>query len=111
MAAHEEQAVKIGAVLLGYTRTGKPVLEPTSGAPNTNRSDVFRRTKAKFPGWTKSDHMDASSLLMERGEQLMASANAADRRRGRQCTNWSSAHWGISERWTSPELEARKKGS
>ena len=92
-----------GSPLLGYTRTGKPVFEPTRGAPDTNNIDVFHRTKAKFQGWTKADHMDASSLLIDRGEQLSRSADATDRKRGRQCTNWSSVHWDIGGRWTASE--------
>jgi hypothetical protein len=90
--------------LLGYTRTGKPIFEPTRGAPKTNDVAVFRRTKAKFPGWTRGDHMDAEQLLLERGEQLARSESAADRKRGRQCTNWSSVHWDIGGRWTSSEI-------
>jgi hypothetical protein len=90
-------------VILGYTRTGKPVIEPTRGAPDTNNADVFRRTKAKFPGWTKGDHMDAEQLLLERGEQLTRSESPADRKRGRQCTNWASTHWDIGGRWLGSE--------
>lgn len=88
-------------ILLGYTRTGKPVFEPTRGAPDTNAITAFHRTKAKFPGWSKADHMDAEQLLLERGEQLTRSGSAADRTRGSRCTRWASVHWDIGGRWTS----------
>ena len=68
------------------------MLEPTRGAPDTNNVDVFLRTKAKFPGWTKADHMDAAKLLeMTPGKHNM---------------RWASVHWDIGGRWTSPEYDA-----
>jgi hypothetical protein len=102
--------MKNAGLVLGYTRTGKPVFAPTRGAPDTNNVDVFLRTKSKFVGWTRGDHMDASNLLMERGEKLAASEDTGDRKRGRWHTNWSSVHWDIGGRWTSPEADTYKRG-
>jgi hypothetical protein len=53
---------------------------------------VFHRTKAKFVGWTKADHMDASDILSR--------SNAP------HAVRWSSVHWDIGGRWTAPEIEA-----
>ena len=88
------------ALILGYTRTGKPVAQPSRGAPNTNDVVVFRRTKAKFPGWTKGDHMDASQMLLARGE-ILAAENP---RIASWCTRWSSVHWDIGGRWLASEV-------
>lgn len=44
-------------VVLGYTRTGRPVLLPIRGAAET------------FVGWTRGDHADASRILLEQGER------------------------------------------
>jgi hypothetical protein len=67
--------------LVGYTTSGKPVFLPSTRAPNTNDVVVFQRTKAKFPGWTRRDHMDAENLLIERSrrEAREGSAMLADR--------------------------------
>lgn len=78
--------------ILGYTRSGKPVAAPSRSAPNTNDIVVFHRTKAKFADWTKADHMDASDIL--------ARSDAP------HATRWSSVHWDIGGRWTSPEFDA-----
>lgn len=79
---------KAAPKILGYTRSGKPVLAPTTKAPNTDDIVVFHKTRAKFPGWTKADHMDASDILARAGSR------------------WSSIHWDIGGRWTSPEFDA-----
>jgi hypothetical protein len=82
--------------ILGHTRIGKPVIEPMRGAPNTNDVTVFHHTKAKFPGWTKADHMDAARLLEGHGAGNPRSHSM----------RWSSVHWDIGGRWTAPEFEA-----
>jgi hypothetical protein len=88
--------------LVGYTTSGKPVFLPSTRAPNTNDVVVFQRTKAKFPGWTRRDHMDAENLLIERSrrEAREGSAMLADR-----LARWASVHWDIGGRWSAPEIE------
>lgn len=94
-----------GGRLLGYTASGKPVHESArAGAPDTNNIVTFQKTKAKFPGWTKADHMDAANLF----DEAYAVAEAqGDRKRAKDLRRWSSVHWDIGGRWTSPEFEAR----
>jgi hypothetical protein len=91
--------------ILGHTASGKPVPLPTRGSPDTNDVMKFRKTKAKFPGWSKADHMDASRLL------YLAAENAARAVGGdaiaRRYQGWSAVHWDIGGRWASPEFEAR----
>lgn len=90
--------------LLGHTASGKPVVVPKGvGAPDTNDILVFRKTKARFPGWTKGDHMEASHLLERAGEVATATG---DGKLARRLSRWSSVHWDIGGRWTSPELDA-----
>lgn len=92
-----------GGPLMGYTASGKPVHAPArAGAPDTNNIDTFRKTKAKFPGWTKADHMDAANLFDEASALVTDNPTLAKTLR-----RWSSVHWDIGGRWTSPEFEAR----
>ncbi len=88
------------ANILGYTQSGKPVYEPTRGAPNTNDVVVFQRTKAKYPGWTKADHMDAEWLMVNAVETDM------DPKIRALCRRWIGVHWDIGGRWTSPQFDA-----
>lgn len=91
--------------LLGYTASGKPVHAPSRpGAPDTNNIDTFLKTKAKYPGWTKADHMDASNLF---DLALLEADQAGDAAKAKTLRRWSSVHWDIGGRWTSPEFEAR----
>jgi hypothetical protein len=87
---------KKSATVLGYTRTGRPVLLPKHSAPDTNNIDVYRRTKAMFDGWTRGDHVDASRILMEHGER------EPDQKAASWCTRWSSVHWGFGGRPRQP---------
>ena len=80
------------ATVLGYTRSGRPVLLPKRGAPDTNDIAVYHRTKAKFHGWTRGDHTDASNILMEHGER------EPDQRAASWCSRWASVHWDLGER-------------
>lgn len=92
------------AKILGHTQSGKPVPTPTRGAPDTNDVMVFRKTKAKFPGWTRADHMDASRLLdlaAEEAERQIGGGSLAQRYR-----RWSAVHWDVGGRWTGPEFDA-----
>jgi hypothetical protein len=82
-------------MILGYTRNGLPIIQPTRGAPDTNDIRVFHRTKAKFRGWTKGDHEDARSILLNRGEYLSGKDSAAERKIGSYCTRWSSVHFDL----------------
>jgi hypothetical protein len=59
--------------------------------------------KAKFPGWTKADHMEAAHLLEQASQ---AAAAAGIRSLASTFSRWSSVHWDIGGRWTSPEFEA-----
>lgn len=89
---------------LGRTTSGKIVEAPRRrGAPDTNDIVVFRRTKARFPGWTRGDHMEAAEILRQASEA--AEANG-DRSLASTLSRWSSVHWDIGGRWTSSELEA-----
>lgn len=91
--------------LLGKTASGKLVHAPRrSGAPDTNDVLVFRKTKAKFPGWTKGDHMDAARLL---GTAAQAAEAAGSRGLASTFSRWASTHWDVGGRWTSPEFDAR----
>jgi len=74
-------------MILGYTRTGKAILEPTRGTPNVDDIRVFHRARRSFPDWTRGDHEDASQILLEHGERTYGT------KVGTWSTNWSSVHW------------------
>ncbi len=94
-----------GGPLMGYTASGKPVHAPSrSGAPDTNNINKFIQTKAKFPGWTKADHMDAARF---HDEAEAAATAAGDTKLAKTHRRWHSVHWDIGGRWTSPEWDAR----
>ena len=86
-------------LVLGYTRSGKPVLEPSRGAPDTNNIDTYHRTKRKFSGWTRGDHMDASQMLIDHGERNVGT------KVGTWSTRWASVHWDIGGRWLASEVK------
>lgn len=87
--------------ILGMTESGKIVYAPTRGAPDTNNILTFRKTKDKFLGWSRADHMDAANL------HDLAAQSASDATTAKNNRRWSSVHWDIGGRWTSPEFEAR----
>jgi hypothetical protein len=89
--------------LLGHTTSGKPVPVPGRGSPDTNNIDVFQRTKARFAGWTRADHMDAARLFDLAAEE--ASRTVGGDALARRYQGWSSTHWDVGGRWTSPEYE------
>jgi hypothetical protein len=98
------EAPRLGQ-LLGRTTSGKSVEVPKRlGAPDTNDVLVFRKTKAKFSGWSKTDHMEASRLF---DLAAQAAAGAGDRRLESTLSRWSSVHWDVGGRWTSPEIDER----
>ncbi len=67
---------KKSALILGYTRTGLAVRLPPRRTP----------VMADFVNWSRSDHVDASHILMEHGER---ESNAQV---GRWCMRWACAH-------------------
>ena len=71
------------ALLLGYTRTGRPVLRPTCEAPELDNDDDVRAT---FPDWTGGEHKDAYRILQEHGER------EPDPKIASWCTRWSKTH-------------------
>jgi hypothetical protein len=70
-------------MILGYTRTNRPVLRPTHDAPDT------RHAKEKFADWSRGEHKDASQILLEHGER------EPDEQIASWCTHWSSLHWAL----------------
>lgn len=95
------RSAPIGTEVLGYTGSGKPVYVPSRGAPDTNNIDTFQKTRAKFAGWTKADHMDAAKLHED------AAQATSDPKRGRAHSGWSAVHWDLGGRWTSDQYDAR----
>jgi hypothetical protein len=77
---------RVTALILGYTRTGRPVLRPTRAAPDMNTADVFDRTKEKFADWSGGEHKDAYRILQEHGER------EPDDKIASWCTRWSKVH-------------------
>ncbi len=110
-AAKIRKAAKIprtgarGGPLLGYTESKKPVHAPArAGAPDTNNVDVFIKTKAKFPGWTKADFIDASNLY---DLAQLAAESSGDRKLARTLARWQEVFWDIGGRWIADEYERR----
>jgi hypothetical protein len=79
------------ALVLGYTRTGREVLRPTSHAPALE----------DFVGWSRCDHIDASHILQEHGEREI------DEQAGRRCARWADVHHATAR----PPRHARIRGS
>ena len=73
-------------MVLGYTRTGRPVLLPTQSAPDTSNAEVYRRAMSDYADWTPGDHVDTSRILKEHGER------ERDRRVGSWCAHWARIH-------------------
>jgi hypothetical protein len=88
---------KAAANVVGTTRSGKPILVPSRGAPDTNNVDTFRKTKARFADWSRGDHMDASALYQELAEREL------DSKLRRRYQGWGAVHWDIGGRWTSDQ--------
>jgi hypothetical protein len=63
-------------LVLGYTRSGHPVLLPTHRTPPLE----------DFVGWSRCDHIDAAAILIEHGERM------TNEREGRWCTRWAIVH-------------------
>ena len=77
------------SLVLGYTRSGHPVLLPTRQTPDM----------AEFVSWTPGDHLDASRILVEHGEREADPV-------GPWCAHWAGAHWAIGKR---AKKERKKK--
>jgi hypothetical protein len=92
------RAKKTYAMVLGYTRAGRPVLRPTRGAPDTDNTDGYRRTQAKFADWTHGEHRDAARILMEHGER------ESDGKISSWCVRWSRVHRDLGGRRTAAEV-------
>jgi len=96
------------ARLLGYTESGKAVHVPTrAGAPDTNDVVVFGKTKAKFPGWTEADFMDAAHLYDVEAERLDVEGRPDTNKLARDLRRWHSVFWDIGGRWLSSDFEMR----
>jgi hypothetical protein len=68
-------------LILGYTRTGRPVLRPTGDADATT-----------FVDWTRGDHSDAAVILKEHRER------EPDRTVAAWCKRWASTHKALGGR-------------
>ena len=68
-------------LVLGYTRSGHPVLLPTHQTPDMS----------SFVSWTPGDHLDASRILDEHGDRETEPI-------GPWCAHWSGAHYEIGKR-------------
>ena len=80
------------SMVLGYTRSGHPVLLPTCHAPDM----------AQFVSWTSGDHLDASRILVEHGEREADPI-------GPWCTHWAGAHWALGKRAKKKARRARDR--
>ncbi len=70
-------------LILGYTRTGREVLRPTSHAPALE----------DFVGWSRCDHIDASRILQEHGERLQEHGEREiNAQTSRRCLRWAEVH-------------------
>ena len=74
-------------MVLGYTRSGHPVMLPTRQTPDMT----------EFGNWVPGDHIDASRILVEHGERESDPV-------GPWCAHWASAHWAIGKRSTRKKL-------
>ena len=79
------------ALVLGYTRTGREVLRPTSHAPALE----------DFVGWSRCDHIDAARILMEHGERMV------NEPAGNRCLRWAEVH----QETARPARRAHIRGS
>lgn len=79
---------KRSPIVLGYTRTGKPVLVPKHSPPEV----ADRHVRKEFADWSRGDHADASKILLEHGER------EGDPKIASRCTKWSSLHWDMAGR-------------
>ena len=67
---------KKSPMVLGYTRSGIPVLLPTHRTPPLE----------DFVGWSRCDHIDAARILMEHGEREV------NEPAGSKCIRWAEVH-------------------
>jgi len=83
---------KKSAMVLGYTRSGHPVIRPS------RRSF----TADGFVGWERGDHVDAARILREHGEREQDPEIAP------WCLRWAKAHREIGR---SAKKHARVRGA
>ena len=83
---------KKSTMVLGYTRSGYPVLLPTRHAPDMDQ----------FVSWTPGDHLDASRILVEHGEREAEPI-------GPWCAQWAGAHWAIGKHAKKKKRRARSR--
>ena len=82
---------KKSKMVLGYTRSGHPVLLPTRHAPDMDQ----------FGSWTPGDHLDASRILVEHGEREVDPIST-------WCTHWADAHGANGKSAKKKERRARR---
>lgn len=85
---------KKSTMVLGYTRSGHPVLLPTRQTPDMDQ----------FVSWTPGDHVDASRILMEHSER-------EDEPIGPWCVHWAGMHWALGKREGRKVRRARIRGA
>jgi hypothetical protein len=82
---------KKSPMVLGYTRSGHPVLLPTRHTPDMDQ----------FISWTPGDHLDASRILVEHGEREVDPI-------GPWCTHWAGAHGELGKNAKKKARRARR---
>ena len=78
-------------LVLGYTRSGHPVLLPTRHTPDMDQ----------FVSWAPGDHFDASRILVEHGEREADPI-------GPWCLHWAGAHWAIGKHAKKEKKKKRR---
>ena len=82
---------KKSTMVLGYTRSGHPVLLPTRHTPDMD----------SFVSWTPGDHLDASRILVEHGEREVDPIRP-------WCERWADAHGAIGKKAKKKARRARR---
>ena len=72
--------------VLGFTKSGKPVMALTREAPSFHPQRRNPKLKAMFPGWSKADHIEAATLLEEHGAKNPRSPSM----------RWATVHWDLA---------------
>lgn len=84
---------KKSTMVLGYTRSGHPVLLPMRSTPDMTLC----------LSWTPGDHLDASRILTEHGEREADPV-------GPWCTRWAREHWAMGKRRKKRAKNAKRVG-
>lgn len=72
---------KTTALILGYTRAGRPVIRPAHEAP-----DSADHAKEAFADWARGEHKDVYRILAEHSER------EPDREISAWCEGWAAVH-------------------